>query len=142
MMNEFWGKVHFWGTMLGLNGIFFGMLIIGWAGMHRRLYDPFIYEFMKDLIPLNTFITWSAITMGLFQFVFVFNFLHSLVKGKKASANPWNVGTLEWTVDSPTPWYNYWEIPTVKCGPHEYGNPNIEGKDFQYQTEELAEQPS
>ena len=142
MMNEFWGKVHFWGTMLGLNGIFFGMLIIGWAGMHRRLYDPFIYEFMKDLIPLNTFITWSAIMMGMFQFVFVFNFLHSLVKGKKASANPWNVGTLEWTVDSPTPWYNYWEIPTVKCGPHEYGNPNIQGKDFQYQTEELVEQPS
>jgi cytochrome c oxidase subunit I len=138
MMNETLGKIHFWGTFIGLNGVFFGMMILGYAGMHRRLYNPFVYEFMQDMKPLNEFVTLSAIFMGLFQILFVFNFIHSLLKGKKASNNPWNVGTLEWTLTSPPPHYNFDEIPIVKCGPHELGNPLLEGRDFQYQTEELV----
>lgn len=138
MMCEKLAKIHFWGTMLGLNGIFFGMLIVGYGGMHRRLYNPFVYDFMKDMIPLNEFITISALLMGSFQFIFVYNFLHSLIKGKKAEANPWKVGTLEWTLPSPPPHYNFDEIPVVKCGPHEFGNPLLKDRDFQYQTEELV----
>jgi cytochrome c oxidase subunit 1 len=139
MMNETLGKIHFWGTIVGLNVLFFGMLIIGYAGMHRRLYNPFVYEFMKDLMPLNEAITIGALCMGAFQLVFVYNFIYSLLKGPKASNNPWNVGTLEWTLTSPPPHYNFDEIPTVKCGPHEFGNPNLKGdRDFQYQTEELV----
>lgn len=140
MMNEFWAKVHFWITMAGLNGIFMGMMIVGYAGMHRRLYNPFVYEFMERMIPINTFITWSAIVMGLSQIIFVVNFVHAIFfKKEKASANPWEVGTLEWTIDSPSPHYNFKEIPVVKCGPHEYGNPALTGdRDFQFQTEELA----
>ena len=140
MMNEFWAKVHFWITMAGLNGIFMGMMIVGYAGMHRRLYNPFVYEFMERMIPLNTFITWSAIIMGLSQIIFVINFVHAVFfKKEKASANPWEVGTLEWTIPSPSPHYNFKDIPVVKCGAHEYGNPALTGdRDFQYQTEELA----
>ena len=42
-------------------------------------------------------------------------------------------------IPSPAPHYNFDEIPVVKCGPHELGNPALgDGKDFQYQTEELA----
>ncbi len=140
MLNEFWGKIHFWITMMGLNGVFFGMMLVGYGGMHRRIYNPFIYEFTQKLIPLNTFVTWSAIIMGLSQIIFVINFVHAVFfKKEKASANPWEVGTLEWTIPSPAPHYNFKDIPVVKCGPHEYGNPALgEGRDFQYQTEELA----
>lgn len=140
MCNETLAKIHFWGTMLGLNGVFMGMMIVGYAGMHRRIYNPFIYEHLQRLIPINEFITWSAITMGLFQIVFVVNFVHTVFfQKKKASQNPWNVGTLEWTIPSPAPNYNFKEIPVVKCGPHEFSNPNLpEGRDFQYQTEELV----
>jgi len=140
MMNETLGKIHFWITMLGLNGVFMGMMIVGWAGMHRRIYNPFVYEFLQKLIPINTFITVSAITMGAAQLFFVYNFIYSMVKGPKAEQNPWGVGTLEWTIPSPAPHYNFAEIPVVKCGPHELGNPNLKGdRDFQYQTEELVE---
>ena len=138
MMNETLGKWHFWITMAGLNGVFMGMMIIGHAGMHRRLYNPFVYDFLQRLIPLNQFITISALTMGAAQLIFVYNFVHSLIKGEKASQNPWDVGTLEWTIPSPAPHYNFKEIPVVKCGPHEYGNPLLKDKDFQYQTEELV----
>jgi cytochrome c oxidase subunit 1 len=136
MMNERLGKIHFWTSMVGLNGIFMGMMIIGYAGMHRRIYNPFVYEFLQNLVPLNTFITVSAITMGAAQLFFVYNFIHSMYKGPIASQNPWEVGTLEWTIPSPAPHYNFLEIPVVKCGPHEFGNPNLKDKDFQYQTEE------
>lgn len=138
MMNEALGKWHFWITMLGLNGVFMGMMIVGHAGMHRRLYNPFVYDFLQRLIPLNQFITISALTMGAAQIIFVYNFVQSLMKGEKATQNPWNVGTLEWTIPSPAPHYNFKEIPVVKCGPHEYGNPLLKDKDFQYQTEELV----
>ncbi|MCB9094515.1 MAG: cbb3-type cytochrome c oxidase subunit I [Halobacteriovoraceae bacterium] len=140
MMNETMAKVHFWGTMIGLNGVFFGMMVVGHAGMHRRLYNPFVYEFLQKLIPINTFITYSAFVMGFAQLPFLWNFFHSLVKGKVAESNPWEVGTLEWTLPSPPVNYNFEEIPVVQCGPHEFGNPNLpEGKDFQYQTEKLVE---
>lgn len=139
IMNEFWAKVHFWITMMGLNGVFFAMMLVGYGGMHRRLFNPFIYEFTQKLIPLNAFATWSAIIMGFAQIIFVINFVHAVFfKKQKASDNPWEVGTLEWTIPSPAPHYNFKDIPVVKCGPHELGNPNIQGKDFQYQTEELA----
>jgi cytochrome c oxidase subunit 1 len=141
MMDEKLAKIHFWATMIPLNGIFTGMMMMGWAGMHRRLYNPFIYEFTQNLIPLNKFVTYCAITMGLVQFIFIYNFLKTIF-GKnipQASSNPWEVGTLEWTIPSPAPHYNFKEIPHVKCGPHELGNPNLtDGKDFQYQTEELV----
>jgi cytochrome c oxidase subunit 1 len=138
MMNETLGKIHFWISMVGLNGIFMGMMVVGYAGMHRRLYNPFVYEFLHKLVPLNTFITLSALLMGFGQLFFVYNFIHSMYKGKIAGQNPWEVGTLEWTIPSPAPHYNFAEIPVVKCGPHEFGNPNLTGKDFQYQTEELV----
>jgi len=140
MMNETLAKIHFWGTMIPLNGIFFGMLLVGYGGMHRRIYNPFVYESLQRLIPVNTIITISAILMGAFQLVFVYNFILSLRKGPKAEQNPWQVGTLEWTIPSPPPHHNYDDIPVVKCGPHEFGNPNLKtGRDFQYQTEELVQ---
>lgn len=139
MMNETLGKIHFWISILGLNGVFMGMMIVGYAGMHRRIYNPFVYEFLEKLIPINTFITWSAILMGFGQLFFVYNFVYSMFKGPVATQNPWEVGTLEWTIPSPAPVHNFDVIPVVKCGPHELGNPNLKGRDFQYQTEELVE---
>jgi len=107
MMSDFWGRVHFWGTIIGLNGVFMGMLFVGYGGMHRRLYNPFVYDFMKDLVPMNQLITTSSMIMGMFQLVFVFNFLYSIFRGKEAGNNPWRVGTLEWTTTSPPPHHNF-----------------------------------
>ncbi len=137
-MSELWAKIHFWFTMIGLNGLFFGMLLIGYAGMHRRIYNPFVYDFLKKLIPLNEFVTIFALIMGFSQIIFVINFIYGLVKGEKAEANPWRVGTLEWSIPSPAPFHNFDTIPHVKCGPHELGNPKLVGRDFQYQTEEIV----
>lgn len=141
MLNESLAKWHFWCTMIPLNVLFTVMMMMGWGGMHRRIYNPFIYEFTQKLIPLNQLATISAILMGLAQFIFIYNFFKTVFSKNlpKAPANPWEVGTLEWEMESPAPYYNFKEIPHVKCGPHEFGNPNLKnGRDFQYQTEELV----
>src|SRR5213592_1968653 len=60
MMNERWGKIHFWLTFLFFNLTFFPMHILGMGGHMRRIYDPTQYDFLKPYQPMNTFITLSA----------------------------------------------------------------------------------
>jgi len=72
--------------------------------------------------------------------VFVYNWFHSMFRGVPASDNPWQVGTLEWTVSSPPPHYNFEEIPTVLRGPHELSDPKLGellGRDWVSQSEVL-----
>ena len=53
MMNETLGKRHFWLTSSPITLVFGGQLVVGYAGMQRRLYDPYEYEFLEHLHPLN-----------------------------------------------------------------------------------------
>jgi len=38
-MNEFLGKLHFWPSLIFINGVFMPMFIQGFAGVSRGLYD-------------------------------------------------------------------------------------------------------
>ena len=141
MMNERLGKLHFWLTIVPIVPVFGAQLVIGYAGMPRRLYNLDSYTFLQHLQPLNLFITRAALFLGATQFLFVANFLSSLISGAKASENPWEVGTLEWTVPSPPPHHNFDEIPLVLHGPHEFSHPGVTGKDWLAQNEPLEAEP-
>ncbi len=134
MMNEPWGKVHFALTFIASNCVFFPMHIIGISGHPRRYYDPTIYRFLENVQVLNVFMSVSAIVLGFVQFIFVANFLYSLMWGPKAPRNPWHSTTLEWTAPSPPPHGNFEEEPIVHHGPYEYGVPGME-QDYLPQTE-------
>jgi len=140
-MNDTLGKWHFWLTIIPINVIFCGMLVVGYGGMQRRLYNYETYEFLKHLHPVNVWMTRAALLLGASQFLFVGNFLSSLISGKKAAENPWEVGTLEWTIPSPPPHHNYDEIPVVLHGPHEFNNPAVAGKDWLAQDEPIGDEP-
>lgn len=139
MMNDTWCKIHFVLTFVLFNCTFFPMHIIGMGGHMRRIYDPTQYSHLVHLQPINKFMTISAILLGFTQLLFIFNLFYSIFKGKKASANPWNATTLEWTIPSPAGHGNFDVIPTVYRGPHEFNSPECEGtgKDFIMQTEAL-----
>jgi cytochrome c oxidase subunit I len=128
MMNEKWGVAHFWLTFIPIVYMFCTMFIQGYAGMHRRIYHPYEYEYMRHLLGLNQYIAMFAAVGFFSQFIFLANLIHSIKKGKKAGANPWNVGTLEWTTPSPPPFYNFKKIPTVHNGPHEFSHPKMKEK--------------
>ena len=136
MMNERWGKIHFWLTLLFFNLTFFPMHILGMGGHMRRIYDPTQYDFLKPYQPMNTFITLSAFALFASQLIFALNFLLSLKWGKKAPLNPWEDNGLEWTLATPPPHGNWDRPPTVYRGPYEYSAPQV-AEDYLPQSRKL-----
>ncbi len=129
MMNETLGKIHFWLTFVGAYCTFMPMHFLGLAGNPRR-YSEFIDEFLKPLLPVHEFMTIAALVTGAAQFIFLFNLFWSMYKGEKASANPWEATSLEWTIPSPPPFDNFaGQHPTVHHGPYEYAVPGAD-KDY------------
>jgi cytochrome c oxidase subunit 1 len=128
MMNDRLGYVHFVLTFITFNLVFFPMFILGVNGMPRRIADPYTYQFLAPLQPLNQFMTYSAYVLGAAQLIFAANFIYSLFKGKRAEANPWHANTLEWVAASspPLPHGNFETVPTVYRGPYEYSSPEVE----------------
>jgi len=62
--------------------------------------------------------------------IFIVNLFWSMFKGKKATENPWEATTLEWTVASPPPFDNFaGKHPVVYRGPYEFNVPGAE-KDY------------
>ena len=128
-MNETWSRVHFWGTILAMNGIFTPMFIQGVAGMQRRLYDPTAQVHNLTTQTLSPFQLWSAVALLLFQIPFLVNFFVSLFKGARPKENPWEATTLEWACPSPPGHGNFPEPVTVHRGPYEYSDPRA-ARDF------------
>jgi cytochrome c oxidase subunit 1 len=135
MMNETWGKVHFFITLAGTYSIFMPMHYLGMAGQPRRYSQFTELAYLQHLIPLNRFITYAAIiTIGA-QFIFVINLFWSMFKGPKASDNPWEATTLEWTTATPPPHDNFsGHTPVVNHGPYEYSVPGAP-RDYVMQTD-------
>jgi cytochrome c oxidase subunit 1 len=134
MMNETLGKIHFWGTVISFNLVFLPMFVVGMSGSMRRIYDASQFEFLKETQGLNRFITWAAVAMLLFQIPFVFNFFWSMLKGRKATSNPWEANTLEWMTSSPPPHWNFDTLPHVHRGAYDYSSPEAPDEDWLPQT--------
>ncbi len=122
-MNPLLGKLHFWGSFVCINGVFFPMFIQGIAGLSRRMYNPTVYAHGRVIQPLNVFISHSAWTLGLFQLPFIWNFFASLKLGEKVGDNPWSACTLEWAAPSPPPHGNFAAPVEAYRGPYEYSVP-------------------
>jgi len=126
MMNETWGKVHFFLTFIFFNLTFFPMHNLGLGGMMRRIADPMVYEHLRQLQPINQLCTIGAMGLGLTTFIFLWNMIYSIRNGPKAPNNPWHSNTLEWTVSSPPGHGNFPVTPTVYHGAYEYSVPGLE----------------
>jgi cytochrome c oxidase subunit 1 len=122
-MNETLGKVHFWLTFAPFFTIFFMQHFLGLQGAPRCYYAFTAYDYLQKTRGQNLVISLAAFLLVASQFVFIVNFLWSLVKGRVAEANPWRATTLEWTVASPPPHGNFTVVPTVYRGPYEYSVP-------------------
>lgn len=137
-MNEFWGKVHFAGTFIFANLTFFPMHILGVGGLRRRIPDITATPLEANLFTLNQFVSICAIALGIWQIIFVANFIYSLFWGKVADRNPWKSNSLEWAAPTPPPHGNFGDhLPIVQRWPYEYG-PNSLGTDHMTQTQQLA----
>ncbi len=135
VMNETLGKIHFFFSLICINGVFMPMFMQGLAGVSRRLWDPTQYAHAQPTQPLNVFILYAAIGLGLAQIPFIINFFWSAFKGKQVDNNPWQATTLEWIAPSPPPHGNFSKVPSVYRGPYEYSVPG-QSDDFWLQSDE------
>ncbi|MCS7070049.1 MAG: cbb3-type cytochrome c oxidase subunit I, partial [Anaerolinea sp.] len=116
MMDERWGKIHFWVTYVSFFFTFFPMHIAGMLGMPRRVavYAP---EFQS----INALISIASFVLGLSTFIFLINVFVSVRAGKRVGANPWRALTLEWATSSPPPAHNFVGDPVPAKDPYGYG---------------------
>ena len=137
-LNETLGKIHYLGSVVFINGIFFPMFIQGLAGVSRRLYDGGIqYAHAKAVASrTNPFMSISAWCLLAFQLPFIINFVWNAFAAarhkKNVTDNPWSATTLEWaaTTSPPLAHGNFAVIPVVQRGPYEYSSPECVDEDF------------
>src|SRR6188472_1457827 len=111
LLSEKLGSVHFWLTFIGMNLTFFPMHFSGLMGMPRRIYT---YDAGQGWDTFNRISTIGAYMLVLSTAIFVWNFFRSKSSGPLAPDNPWDAATLEWSIPSPPPEYNFAEIPLVE----------------------------
>ena len=134
-MNEFLGKVHFWTSLIFINGVFFPMFLQGMAGVHRRWYDGGGAFDQISKVPVfgKTGLHWN-------EFMFYLRRSSSRLrrclsssissgasgKARRSARNPWDGTTLEWDAPSPPPHGNFDKELPVYRGPYEYSVPGRE----------------
>jgi len=104
------GTWHFWLTFVGMNLTFFPMHFSGLMGMPRRIYT---YDAGQGWTTFNLMSSVGAAVLIVGTAVFVWNFVRSYKAGAVAGNDPWKAGTLEWSIPSPPPEYNFVNIPRV-----------------------------
>ena len=146
MMSEFWGKVHFWCSLLFMNLIFQPMFQQGMSGMLRRMSDGganysaatnsgVIGALSDSIMYSNRIVSVAAWCLGLSQIPFILNVFISMFKGERVkNDNPWDATTLEWQTPTPPPHGNFAATPIVYRGPYEYSVPGSP-RDFTPQTQ-------
>jgi len=110
MLDERLGRWNFWLFFIGFNVAFFPMHLLGLEGMPRRIYT---YPKALDWGALNLTATVGALTIGVSVLLFIVNVLRSRRHGRLAGDDPWQAGTLEWSVASPPPAGNFEQVPVV-----------------------------
>ncbi|MGH9154298.1 MAG: cytochrome c oxidase subunit I [Acidimicrobiales bacterium] len=113
LLNDRIGKYHFWLWLLGFNLTFAPMHLLGLQGMPRRIYT---YDESLGLKALNMVSTVGSFVIAVAVLIFMYNVWYSTKKHRVMAGNdPWDARTLEWSIPSPAPHYNFLEVPTVHC---------------------------
>ncbi len=116
LLNETLGRLHFWFTVIGAYGTFLPMHLQGLAGKPRHYSDftGLASNLLPNFLPSERGVTYSALLLVFSQSFFLWNLLHSTLRGRLAEQNPWKATTLEWQPQS--------TLEMVDHGPYEYRN--------------------
>ncbi len=110
LLNESLGKLNFWMMFIGMNITFFPMHFLGLWGMPRRIYT---FDSGMGFDTLSMLSTFGSFLLAASVLGFLHNVFWSLRKGDIAGNDPWDARTLEWSIPSPPPVYNFATIPVI-----------------------------
>ncbi len=115
------GKLHFWGSFVSINFIFFPMFFLGMNGVSRRLYDQTVYAHGAVSQYWQVIMSYGAWGLAVFQIPFIWNMATAWKTGKKVeNDNPWDASTLEWATPTPPPHGNFAHPVEVFRDPYMY----------------------
>ena len=110
-LNERLGRWAFWLWNIGFYVCFMPQYALGFMGMTRRVYT---YGWDMGWAPYNIVSSIGAVLMGVGFLFQVAQIVYSFKNGEKdTTGDPWNGRTLEWSIPSPPPVYNFARIPEV-----------------------------
>jgi cytochrome aa3-600 menaquinol oxidase subunit I len=110
-LDERIGRWAFWFFNIGFYVCFLPQYVLGFMGMTRRIY---IYPSGMGWTELNFISTIGAYLMGIGFLFIVWQILYSIRHGERdVTGDPWDGRTLEWSLPSPPPHYNFARIPIV-----------------------------
>ena len=110
LLDEGLGKLHFWLMTIGFNLTFFPMHFAGMFGMPRRVYT---YSSGYGFDGYNLVSSIGSFVIAISMLVMIWNWYRTMRQGKIAGDDPWDAQTLEWSISSPPPAYNFARIPVV-----------------------------
>ncbi|WP_233839998.1 cytochrome c oxidase subunit I [Dyella sp. 2HG41-7] len=110
MYSEFWGKVHFWNSVVWVNVLFFPQHFLGLAGMPRRIPD-----YNVAFANFNMISSIGGFLFGASQLIFLGVVIHCVwFSKKKATDRVWEGARgLEWTLSSPPPHHSFTIAPVI-----------------------------
>jgi cytochrome c oxidase subunit 1 len=112
---EIWARFAAILTYAGFNLTFFPQFILGYLGMPRRSYT-----YPPEWQPWNLLSSAGASILAIAYILPLFYLGWSLLRGRKASANPWRATGLEWTTRSPPAKNNFERTPIITLEPYCY----------------------
>jgi cytochrome c oxidase subunit 1 len=109
LYSEAWAKLSAIVIFIGFNLTFFPQFLLGYLGMPRR------YHVYPDEFQIFHVLSTAGASILAVGYAFpVFYLVWSLVKGEKASPNPWDARGLEWETPSPPTTFNFDQPPLVR----------------------------
>ncbi|MEM9229234.1 MAG: cytochrome o ubiquinol oxidase subunit I [Pseudomonadota bacterium] len=111
-LDPFWGKVSFWGWIIGFYLAFMPLYVLGLMGVTRRLSQ------FEDTVYAGYFITAAVgsafVAIGIVAFfIQIFVSIRNREELRDTTGDPWDGRTLEWSTSSPPPYYNFAFTPRV-----------------------------
>ncbi len=110
LLDERLGRWNFWTMFIGFNIGFLPMHTLGLVGMPRRIYT---YPAAMGWSTQNLIVSLGSALFAVGVLLLLVNVIVSMRRGLPAGDDPWGAPTLEWSVSSPPPSYNFAVIPTL-----------------------------
>ena len=112
MLNETWGKVHFWMLFVGFHTTFLVQHWLGVEGMPRRYAD---YLESDGFTLLNQVSTVGAFILGASFLPFIYNVWLSRKSAPVTTDDPWGWGrSMEWATSCPPPRHNFTSLARIR----------------------------